>query len=374
MSDPFHDSEAPLPFARDEPSPSSKRDIARFVFKYLPFMLVTTAAVTILTALAVFLLPQTYVSEGIVLVERAKNPTLRSDPIAYRAELDTIIRSEIEIIYSRGVAEQVIDRLGFSDDEPLRTGSSKLFESFYEALNRWGLIARLDVRERRIRGLGDALVVDQPARSDMLAIRFTHDDPVLAHRIASAIVEAYIQRHREIYSDNTANFYEQRVKQVTDELQALRTTLQRETDPLAGDPIRLQIRALEESFLFYSEKWDRARAATLSDESLVNIRIVDLPRLPLRPQHTRLFQILVGLFAGAVFALAVALLREHLDSRVYVPSDLDGMTSFPVLATVRKSRAARAYTRGRREAPQHGGVPDARAEPGAHSDAESRQG
>ena len=336
-------SQAQAPHYSPEAEAGSKdttRDAARFAFKYLRFIVWFTVLVSALTTTLVYLIPPVYISTGVVLVERGKSPTLRSDPLRTAAELDTVLNSEIEIVKSLGLAEAVVERLGLMDREPKDTAMRRLMAAILDRMGNLGLITRVERREKLVAGILKTMEIKQPAMSDILRISYSSEDPQHAQAVAQAIIDVYVERHQSIFSDNTAEFFEARASEIKTAIDAARASLQRATDENQLASLRLQLTGLESTYLLYTGKVDRARAASLGDESLANIRVIDHPRLPPKPRFARLLLILAGTLAGFAIAIAAAFVRHHFDHRVHSPEQLADL-DLPLLMSVRSSRIAR---------------------------------
>jgi uncharacterized protein involved in exopolysaccharide biosynthesis len=100
------------------------------------------------------------------------------------------------------------------------------------------------------------------------------------------------------------------------------------------------MRALEASFLANRERLDRTVAEAGADRSLVNVRVVDPPRQPGRPNLPRLLLIVAGLVAGGALGVGMALLRGWFDHGLRTPDDLRRVGIEP-LGFVREDRNLR---------------------------------
>ena len=317
---------------------SPKDDLFRWLSRRLPFCLTIVLTVTVLTTVLVYLSPFTYSATGVVLIERGKSPTMRSDPLLYRLEIGEVLSSEIGILESRGVAEEVVDRLGLADRPVRNSWSRRTKTRFKNTLDRLGLSVKLERREQMIRRIQKRLGIKQPAGTALLSISFRAEDPEYAAEVARMIVDVYIERHLEIFSDNTAVFFKARLHDTEVELRTVRETLGRETARHRIDELELQLAALETTYLFYRDRWDRASADEAGDKSLVNVRLIDYPSVPQKPTQSRLFQIAQGFLVGVFLAIGIALVRDYFDHNIYGPSDVRSRLSVPVLGTVRKTR------------------------------------
>ena len=339
----------PLPPASEERAPAptahvptgTATDIARFVFKYLRFLLAVPLATTLLVAALVYLLPQSYVARSVVLIEGRKSPTMRAESLDYPIETYEVVSSEMEIIRSRGVAELVVDRLEL-DRPPERIGwSRRLRQRMVDFLDETGLVEKVAPRESAIRGVQNNIELKQPAQSSVLEIRYADSDPERAAQVARAVTEAYIERHHQIFIDNSGSFFEARAAEAEQNLQTVRAALRRESDAMRLQELQLQVAAEEKSYLFYRERLNAARADAAANPSLANVRVIDWPTVPSRPRFARLLLLILAALGGIVLAVALALLRDYFDHRVYSPDDLAKVSPVPVLGSVRRSGAAR---------------------------------
>jgi len=320
---------------------TTTRDIALFFSRHIALIATVIVMVNALAITLIYLIPQVYWAKGVVLMERGKSPTIRSDPAPIPGDLDSTANSEIEIIKSRGVVEMVVDRLELDKRKQKASAFRRAMEAFSNFLDRMGLLTKLDRREKVIRGILNNLEVKEPARSDLLNISYADADPVRAMEVTRAIMDAFIEKHHMIFTDNTTAFFESLLESTEADLAKARADLQLATDPSRVDEIKLKIRGLEAAYLLYRDKRDRGRVASEADKSLVNIRVVDYPKVPVRPSFSRLLLILAAFGASLVLAISLALLVGYFDHNVYAPSDLPVGLELPVVASIRYSRAGK---------------------------------
>jgi uncharacterized protein involved in exopolysaccharide biosynthesis len=318
---------------------SSMRDVVQLAARQGGFMLLVAALVTGLTAVFVYVTPLTYEASGLVLIERGKNPTLRADPLQYEDQIADVINSEMGIVKSRTVAEAVIDRLGLLREPEKR--SSNVLRRIKSLLDDLGLTTRLSRKEALTHELNSKLKTDQPPLSSLLMVSFSTENPALAANVARAVIDAYLERHREIFEDNSAGFFEARVRETELQLQGIREAMRRSTATSEIEELNLRRAAAEKSYMLYREGLDRARADNAANKSLVNVRLIDYPTVPERPKSSRMRRILLGLAAGVVVAIGLALLRDYFDHTVRTPDDIASRLKVAVLGSVRKVRRSR---------------------------------
>lgn len=357
---------------------TSFRDLTRFAFKHMVLIVFVTLVVTVAVAGLAMVLPPNYTANGTLLVEYGKSPTIRSEPTTWPLQSAEMVETESELLKSRSIAEAVVDKLGL--DRPkkgrlqstssnkyvrfLREASMVAKESvaeFQERLLQWGLTAQAPRHERAIRALQSSLKVKQPALTVMLKVSYSSEDPALAEQVVRTVIDTYLERRRQIFADDTASFFLQRLEETQKDLDQARAALERETEQAQTDRLKLQIRGLESSYLFYKEKYDRGRSDAAADRSMVNVRVVDYPTLPTTPTIFPLLIMIIGLVAGLTLAVGLALVLEYFDNTVYMPSDLSGRLDVPVLGSVRYTSGARWLLRTRAARPAKSGAGKAEA-------------
>ena len=313
---------------------SSARDIAELVFKHLPFALGILVTAMLLSVAFVYLQPPYYESTARVMVERGKRPTQRSEILEYPLEAFEAITSEIEIITSRTVAEDVVDRLRLVDRPVRDTLVRRIGDGIKDTLDRLGLLTKLDRREALVRNIQESLSVEPAPQSSVLVITYGADSATEAAEIARAVTESYLAQHRKIFRADTAVFFEERVKEMSDELAQLRDRVRRETDNTRSQSLLLEVSVLEKAYVFYRDKLNTARAEMVADESLVNVRIIDSPEVPGRTARSRMFSLAMAFVGALLLSVSLAVLREYFDHTVYSERDIDGYFSLPVLGSV----------------------------------------
>jgi uncharacterized protein involved in exopolysaccharide biosynthesis len=313
---------------------SSARDLAEIVFKHLGFASAIFIAVLILSVAVVYLMPPYYESTSKVLVERGKRPTQRSDILEYPLEAFEAITSEMEIITSRTVAEDVVDRLRLVDAPRRDTLGRRIGDALQDLLDRLGLLTRLSRRESLIKNVQQSLRVEPVPQSSVLAITYGAESPTEAAQIATAVTESYLAQHGKIFRADTANFFEERVAEIGKELTAARDQQRRETDLSRSQALLLEVSVLEKAYTFYRDKLNTARADMVADESLVNVRIIDSPVPAARPARSRMFSLSLAAAGGLLLAVALSLLREYFDHNIYSEREIDGYVDLPVLGSV----------------------------------------
>ena len=168
-------------------------------------LIVRIALATILLALTVaLLLPSTYTSSSVVMLDPRKNSiTDLSAVLTPQLSDPAAVQNQIQIITSRELAANVADRLKLQDDPEFNPdiagpGLLQVLGDLVTMLNpkNWFEIAPLSgalSRERVIENLQRHVRADSEGLSTAIAITATARQPVKAALIANAFAGAYVQ-------------------------------------------------------------------------------------------------------------------------------------------------------------------------------------
>ncbi|MBO6674513.1 MAG: hypothetical protein JJ908_03815 [Rhizobiales bacterium] len=118
---------------------------------------------------------------------------------------DRAVTSQVQVMRSRDVAEQVIDRLGLRDDprfDSALDGMSPV-QSVMVLLGLSEDPMLLSAEERVYQEFDSGLSVFNIPESRVIVVRYKSGDPELAAQIANAVVEIYQQTQRTTQADNT---------------------------------------------------------------------------------------------------------------------------------------------------------------------------
>lgn len=182
----------------------------------------------VVTGMALVSAPRTYSSQAKLFV-RVGRESVSLDPTATTGETvplyhdhDYELNSIVELLQSRGLFEQVVDRVGAQQILfPAPWGTAQAPSESTAWLRRVRLAAedgvgaaidwvrRLDPisdRERAIHLLQKSVTVRVPKRSNVASIECRAKTPQLAHDIVAALVDVYQQEHLRV--NRTAGAYE----------------------------------------------------------------------------------------------------------------------------------------------------------------------
>jgi uncharacterized protein involved in exopolysaccharide biosynthesis len=156
--------------------------VLHIVRAYWKHSLITFLSVTALCAIGIKLLPKMYVATATLIVNHAEKDPLAGREALNGLELQTYIPTQIELITSRAVLNPVVDKLDLLTDKGLVRGVK-------------GPPAVL--RESVLHNLSGSLQVAQGLGSNLVYISASHENPVLAAKIANAVANEYLEQERQ---------------------------------------------------------------------------------------------------------------------------------------------------------------------------------
>jgi polysaccharide biosynthesis transport protein len=215
----------------------SKRDIAFLFFKRKNQILLAFGVTLILATVSSYISPRTYEATATVYVVRNLPPIAATGPTTLNQVLDRreVLNSEVDLITSRAVAEQVADDLGLGKDDgrPRRQPSGFVAAvravpaAIRGALLNSGLIdGPGDPRAGIVSGLLSGLNVAPAVNSNFITISYRGENPAEAARIVNAFTKVYLDRRLSLVKrPGLESFYEQQIVRARTEVQQIESEL-----------------------------------------------------------------------------------------------------------------------------------------------------
>lgn len=202
----------------------TKRDLLIFYFKWNRLILGTLVVVTLLVGIMVYVMPQSYLAESKVLIERNRSPVMRTD-FAPGLEMLEVQNTEREIILSRNVMADAVEQL----NAVARVGKPSIMKTINQSINQnlelLGLASTISPQEKWIQRLLKSIGAEPIVNSNVIRISFYDEDPQWAASIVNAVTDAYVRLHLKVYSPNSAKVLEEQLADVAAGLAELRKKL-----------------------------------------------------------------------------------------------------------------------------------------------------
>ena len=250
------------------PRESSLRDIYYLLFRHRKKVAATFFGVFILVTAFTFLIPEIYQSEAKFLV-RIGRESVTLDPTANTGQIITTyqsreeeINSEIEILRSRELAEEVVDRIGveqilYSPDE-VALGDSTVTGKARDTLRSTRrtvrsvtsapghLLAGLDLtneleaHERAVLMVMRNMSVQPQKDSNIISVVYEAKSAAMANTVVSNLIDLYLDKHIRVHAtEGSFEFF-------TEQTSGLQTELAATEAELTGLKKQIGIASLDE--------------------------------------------------------------------------------------------------------------------------------
>jgi Mrp family chromosome partitioning ATPase/capsular polysaccharide biosynthesis protein len=301
-------------------------------------------AAVLLAIMYLIVIPPGYVAVAELLIEPAKLQLLSQSGNFGDATLDTAeIESQVEVLGSERIADDVVKTLRLTDDPDFRSNAAT---SNYQ---------RRRIALARFRA---ALSVRRIGQSDVIEISFRSADPAKAARIANAITAAYIRDQLQARSEaaqQASRWIQDRVTELGVQLNAAAKAVQQFRtangilDYNANNQPRLidKLTELEARAEAYRKLYAGFLAKATEDEErasypVANARVITAASTPLVKSYPKTglvlaLAILLGLVAGGAASAG----RSMLDGRVRNDRQIRRLLGLDCLASLPRVRSRR---------------------------------
>jgi uncharacterized protein involved in exopolysaccharide biosynthesis len=197
---------SPNGHSTDATSGMNVREACRVLFRHKWKMLVFFCSAFALLIIGLSFYPRTYISDARLLVRLGKesvslDPTATlSQTVPMEGSRESEINSELEILRSRGLLEDVVARLGSDEILGSRefTGSwTDLVSLGVDTLQVW-LTGDMAPAELAVNKLEKVIRAASPRKSNIIIISCKAANPEQAQRILQAYLDAFLVRHTEV--------------------------------------------------------------------------------------------------------------------------------------------------------------------------------
>jgi len=184
----------------------SLRDILNILFRHKILIVSTFVVISFIAIIVTILTPKIYQSDAQVLLRVGRenvslDPTIEGPNIGLFQEKDKETKSEVAILYSRVLAEKVVDKLGtdFILECPASVSGGNREPAGNEGTKD---VSDKGIKSRRYimatNAIKGGLSVVQQKETNIIDLSFTSRDPQCAQLFLDEIISAYLDRHIEI--------------------------------------------------------------------------------------------------------------------------------------------------------------------------------
>ncbi len=187
---------------------TSLRDFFSILFKWKKWILIFFALVLFVVTAASFTILPSYKATSKLLIKVGREnvflPTaLNRDGLAVNLGNDRneYINSEIEIIRSVSLAEQVIRQMEPVEVNKMLAGR---WPEFFKGLPSKAHASKIEPEEASVY-LQKALDVERVIKSNVVQVSYQHADPTFAAEMVNKLCEQYLDRHLNVHRDSKSN-------------------------------------------------------------------------------------------------------------------------------------------------------------------------
>ena len=194
-----------------------------------------------------------------------------------------------------------------------------------------------------------SLEVSVETNTEILAIRYSDPDPLVAQRLAQGFAQAYTTFRRQQAQEqfrSQAGAIQEQIAGVEDRIADIQGQIDGTEDPEEQNTLSAQRDSLLARLGVLQQEMENLRTLTASQGTGGEVvQPANLPSSPASPDLVR--NGLLALAVGLALGIVLAFLRERLDERLRGREDLEAQIGAPVLATV--PRAGGIRKRGDRD-------------------------
>ena len=189
-------------------SEKSIRDIYYVLFRHKWKIVLFFFAVVITVTVVTFLTPEIYRSDAKLLVRLGRenvtlDPTATGQVVSLNQTRESEIKSELEILMSRDLAEKIVDSIGAMT---FLNPPEEVFGEFIRFLERLGLSSKLNDRDKAIEKVMRNLDIQMQRNSNIISISYEAKTRKLAQEVIERLIGYYLDKHINVH--RTAGSYE----------------------------------------------------------------------------------------------------------------------------------------------------------------------
>jgi polysaccharide biosynthesis protein PslE len=189
------------------------RDVLTILFKHKYTIVVTSILIFVGAIIFALLIPKSYEAKSTLLVKFGREFLQRPEAGAgsgFAVPPETIMRGEISILTSSDLMNTVINKIGI--------------ETLYPGLGKMSA-GKTTPEQMAARFFEESLSVTNIGGSSLLRVAFSHTDPYVAANVVNTLVDAFKDKHLEVFSGNSTEFLENQQKTFQNKLKESESNL-----------------------------------------------------------------------------------------------------------------------------------------------------
>lgn len=132
---------------------------------------------------------------------------------------------------------------------------------------------------------------------------------------------------------------EDRLRSTRSSLEAISNRLQNlEVKEAAIRNMEIETNSIELTLQNYKKLFQDEQMVNLANPEVVNVLVIEEAVVPSRPEHSRLYYILLATIGGFLLSFAIAFIKEYFDHRVTDPRVASQLLGVPTLGSIEKAR------------------------------------
>lgn len=182
------------------------------IFKHKPMILAVLMISAVVTVLVSLASPREYEADATLMINAGREYVYRpefGEPVysGNRYRLVEVVNSEIQILNSRDLKEQVIKTIGIENIYPTLLSEDKPLEMAVQTFSK-----KLAIKS----------IID----SNIIQLAFTHQDPLITARALNLLIDEYNQKHLDIYGNSALPFLEEQLRDTEEQLNSAEKALE----------------------------------------------------------------------------------------------------------------------------------------------------
>jgi uncharacterized protein involved in exopolysaccharide biosynthesis len=200
MSPPGSGVEKYVPLAQKQPS-RGPRDFLTILFKHRSKVGAIFLASVLTAAIVSFLIPPTYEAKSSLMVKFGRENVNRPEVGNAQSFLlfltqEEVVNPEIQILSSRELIEKVLTTLKVETVYPDLVTSPP---------------PKVTPLQAAVLAFGKNLTVEGVKKSNVIEVSFRHKDPQVAARAVNLLIDDYMEKHLQVFSDPQSSFLEKQL-------------------------------------------------------------------------------------------------------------------------------------------------------------------